>query len=390
MYEAKQRKERGSRQIDDANRTRQREKIVDKRISLFVPQKVQSQSNYGSCLQRRIENTIHSDWKICVNKYFTKINNITNFDNNNRLNAESIEKGMLNILYHKAISYIKSSEKGCKIWDKINNFEKQFIVEICNPYEPTSYSYTESKIYWNPFEFITFEDDLIEYDYFVDRGLISPASILLHEMGHVTQHIEAGTLYEDLAKKGASDNTLANLVYYTYPEEGSLIEFDNVISNEMPFNKDKNEPVRRRYDSATVLEDINREDFYSDYRIVAYVKDMIQYINNMPYEYTGVINHTNVEHLPQNIYKERERQMTLSERYKNYLSDTSLVIDSVNYRLHLINHEVHLLELNEKSKKSEKQILFNKIKGLASDYLKTKNKSINYINVKFADKSIFD
>lgn len=385
MYEAMQNKEKVSRRIKGGG-TQQRGKVEDSRMRLYIPKNASLQLKYNSCLQRTIEKQIHKNWKKCLKNYFGKINYVTRSTNGNQLNSNAIQEWMLNSMYYRAMGYIKESVKGLEIYNKINDSNKKIIVEMCNPEESTSYSYTEEKIYWNPFEFIIFEDDLIEYDNFVDWGLISPASILLHEMGHVAQHIEAKELYENLSQKGESNDELVNLVYYTYPEEGSIVEFDNVISNEMPFNKEKNEPVRRRYDAATVIADSTNRNLNLDSRIIQDINRNI---------IGSVVEHTNVEHRS-NVYKERETHTTLLKRYNNYLNDPYLVIDSVNYQLHLINHEVYLLEkqndieeLNRKKEISKKKSLFNKIKGIASKYLESKKLSSDYVNIEFKSASIF-
>lgn len=99
----------------------------------------------------------------------------------------------------------------------------------------------KGEIKWNPLTNLFFGKTKEE-----TKGKVSPASVLYHEMGHATQWLSNKALFGQL---------LGLTVRRSEGIEERVIEIHNLANNEIPFNKEKHEPVRNNYKDANIESD---------------------------------------------------------------------------------------------------------------------------------------
>jgi len=213
-------------------------------------------------VQRRLAPPeVDSGWQENLHALFVKCQNLPYIQALEKSTENLKEKDLIK-MFETAVEYMYSSDTGKRIIDKIEAWGSEVKV-IVGSDQPTKAGISPGSnaavtIPWNPFIFfgVWTADERNN----ITGGAMSPAAILLHEFGHVCQHIDD---LEGYAELNANHSPIHKVLsQYNYENRNKdlmtpwFIEHHNMARNERPFNEEKGEPVRNKYASSYAQLDV--------------------------------------------------------------------------------------------------------------------------------------
>ncbi|MCK8521025.1 DUF4157 domain-containing protein [Aquimarina sp. D1M17] len=321
-------------------------------------------TSHGSIVQRVLaQPDINPNFR---NEFFNMLTNSLDLQNPQHLqitmDALLLDTNDLDRMYRAALRYIDQTVIGSSILDKIRLWSNRVTIKIgynlateaLIPDAAARVISTDVEIPWNPLmTFAVWNEDYILQGapptLGATVGTMSPAAVLLHEFGHVCQHIDDTQGFDNITS-GANTNislyATSNFEFQGGQNFRNLLEHHNVANHEHPFAAEKNEPVRNMYDNVFIAGDITPPRAGSPIPQVLMplvnqaVANRWQYIANNGWV-NGVTQHTNNQ---QANRQDRNLDKNLYLDGRNGLTDTTnnlnLMYKSIGHFLDNIDQEI--------------------------------------------------
>ncbi|UII31360.1 DUF4157 domain-containing protein [Fulvivirga ulvae] len=184
------------------------------------------------------------------------------------LDAMLLTRADLYQMFIEALEYINSTATGRSLLETIGNWRHTVTIRV--GYNESTKAMLQDrddratdpniKINWNPLmSFAVWNDD---HSYLNQApamgssvGIMSPAAVLLHEMGHVCQYIHDTEAYDVITNAeddGANLYGASNFEVQGRGDTTRLLEHHNMTNYEHPFAAEKSEPIRNKYGNTYV------------------------------------------------------------------------------------------------------------------------------------------
>jgi len=331
----------GNKALEVRSNTKTQPKNTNTLENNFVQRKIIGQPKIYETKDGNYKETI----KNFLENKTTAIQEFTNYLDFKE-SLESIRKEDLLTMYHAAMKYIEDSNKGKEIIDELQSVKDTIRIVIGKNYKTTidikdekdNESDADIEVFWNPLALIGFWNN-------ERAGIVSPASVLLHELGHVLQYLREKEEYREAERKyaGTKHEIIEHYNFENQSKNGTTqwtIEHHNLTHNEHPFNKEKKEPLRNKYSNAYAELDFeHNSNIKLDEKLSEPFQERVNLIAKKNWS-ESVIHHTN-----QDNTKERVDPNLNREKYKETLSevknDKHKKFDSLKIKLNLILQSIN-------------------------------------------------